>query len=466
MARPQTFGANNPEPRCIFQGESMSKGSEKPLRIGLAGFGTVGGGLVRLLRENADVIRRRAGRDVVLTRVLVRNPAKARDTALPDGVALTTDYRELTDDPQIDVLVELIGGIDHARALIDRALDQGKHVVTANKALLAEEGPDLFRKAERKKRILRYEASVAGAIPIVEALRQSLAGNRVHDLMGILNGTSNYILSEMTSNNMDFDVALKQAQTLGYAEADPTLDIDGHDAAHKLILLIRLAYGVHYPYTALSVRGIRGLSGLDIRLAREFGYRIKLIGQVREVPSPQAGEDDSQVRLEAGVFPALVHHTYLLARVGGVYNAVRVEANAAGALFFHGRGAGDLPTAGAVLADVLAVARDERPNNTGFAGSDLPRASIVPPQEWRSCYYVRVMVQDAPGVLRDISGCMAAEGISMAQVIQKSDEGHGVPLVFMTHETTAQAMSDALQCALDAGLLKEPAVYFRVLGGA
>lgn len=444
----------------------MTKNSDKPLVVGLAGFGTVGGGLVRLLDENADLIRRRCGRDIVLKKVLVRNATKARSVQLPAGTELTTDYRALTDDPEIDVLVELIGGIDNARTIIDRALDQGKHIVTANKALLAEEGLALFQKADRKKRILRYEASVAGAIPIVETLKESLTGNRIESLMGILNGTSNYILSEMTSNGMDFDVALKQAQQLGYAEADPTLDIDGHDAAHKLILLIRLAYGVHYPYTALSVRGIRGLSGMDIRLAREFGYRIKLIGQVREVPGAEGTESEGNIRLEAGVFPALVYHKFLLARVGGVYNAVRVDANASGPLFFHGRGAGDLPTAGAVLGDLLAVARDERPNNTGFVSKELPKASIVPPEEWRSCYYVRVMVQDAPGVLRDLSGCMAAEGISMAQVIQKSDEGNGVPLVFMTHETTARAMSDALQRTMDAGLLKEPAVYFRVLGGA
>lgn len=444
----------------------MTKNSEKPLVVGLAGFGTVGGGLVRLLDENADLIRRRCGRAIVLKKVLVRNATKARSAQLPAGTELTTDYRALTDDPEIDVLVELIGGIDNARTIIDRALDQGKHIVTANKALLAEEGLALFQKADRKKRILRYEASVAGAIPIVETLKESLTGNRIESLMGILNGTSNYILSEMTSNGMDFDVALKQAQQLGYAEADPTLDIDGHDAAHKLILLIRLAYGVHYPYTALSVRGIRGLSGMDIRLAREFGYRIKLIGQVREVRNEEGNNGEDTIRLEAGVFPALVYHKFLLARVGGVYNAVRVDANASGPLFFHGRGAGDLPTAGAVLGDLLAVARDERPNNTGFVTKELPKASIVPPEEWRSCYYVRVMVQDTPGVLRDLSGCMAAEGISMAQVIQKSDEGNGVPLVFMTHETTARAMSDALQRTMDAGLLKEPAVYFRVLGGA
>jgi homoserine dehydrogenase len=444
----------------------MSKNSDKPLVAGLAGYGTVGGGLVRLLRENADLIRRRTGRDIVLKKVLVRDVAKARSVPLPPDAALVTAPRELPEDPEIDVLVELMGGIDHARALIDRALDQGKHIVTANKALLAEEGLALFQKADRKKRVLRYEASVAGAIPIVETLKESLAGNRVLSLMGILNGTSNYILSAMTSEGMEFGLALKQAQALGYAEADPTLDIDGHDAAHKLILLIRLAFGAHYPYTALSVRGIRGLSSLDIRLAREFGYRIKLIGQAREVPQAGAAAGEGPVRLEAGVFPALVYHKYLLARVGGVYNAVRVEGNASGPLFFHGRGAGDLPTAGAVLADLMAVAREERPNNTGFAGKDLPTAAIVPPEEWRSCYYVRVMVEDAPGVLRDLSGCMAAEGISLAQVIQKTDEGHGVPLVFMTHETTAKAMSDALQRTMDAGLQREPAVYFRVLGGA
>ena len=464
--------------------------SNKPLVVGLAGFGTVGGGLARLLEENAGIIRQRTGRDIQVKKVLVRNAQKARTVPLPPGADLTTNPDELINDPEIDVLVELMGGIDAPRTIIDRALDAGKHIVTANKALLAEEGLALFQKAAGKGRILRYEASVAGAVPVVEALRTSLAGNRISSLMGILNGTSNYILSEMTSNGLDFDVALKQAQQLGYAEADPTLDIDGHDAAHKLTLLIRLAYGVNYPYTAMPVRGIRGMSSLDIALAREFGYRIKLIAQVRERREP--GQPDDKVRLEAGVFPALVPYTVLLARVGGVYNAVRVSGNACGSLFFHGRGAGDLPTAGAVLADLMAVARDENPHNTGYACDDLPtagavladlmavardenphntgyacddlpRASIVPPAEWRSRYYVRVMVEDEPGVLRDLAGCMADQGVSMAQVIQRTDEGKGVPLVFMTHETTEEAMSTALQRTLDTGMLRQPAVYFRVL---
>ena len=296
--------------------------SNKPLVVGLAGFGTVGGGLARLLEENAGIIRQRTGRDIQVKKVLVRNAQKARTVPLPPGADLTTNPDELINDPEIDVLVELMGGIDAPRTIIDRALDAGKHIVTANKALLAEEGLALFQKAAGKGRILRYEASVAGAVPVVEALRTSLAGNRISSLMGILNGTSNYILSEMTSNGLDFDVALKQAQQLGYAEADPTLDIDGHDAAHKLTLLIRLAYGVNYPYTAMPVRGIRGMSSLDIALAREFGYRIKLIAQVRERREP--GQPDDKVRLEAGVFPALVPYTVLLARVGGVYKNKKI----------------------------------------------------------------------------------------------------------------------------------------------
>ena len=446
----------------------MTRNSEtRPLGVGLAGFGTVGSGLARLLVDNADIIRRRTGRDMAIRAVLVRDASKAREVPLPAGAELTTDPARLVNDPEIDVLVELMGGIDAARSIISAALTHGKHVVTANKALLAEDGLALFRLARKKRRILRYEASVAGAIPVVEALKESLVGNRIESLMGILNGTSNYILSEMTTSGIEFGEALRQAQELGFAEADPTLDIDGHDAAHKLILLIRLAWGVDYPYAALAVRGIRGMAALDIRFAREFGYRIKLIGQARLARDGEEGTHAAQgkpPRLEAGVFPALVHHTYLLASVGGAYNALRVDANAAGPLFFHGRGAGSLPTASAVLADLMAVAREERPNNTGFAEGELERAAIVPPEEWRSPYYVRVMVADTPGVLRDISGCMAAEGISVAQMIQKAGEGaSGLPLVFMTHETTARAMSGALRRATDAGLLREPAVYYRVL---
>lgn len=432
----------------------MTNSDCKPFVVGLAGFGTVGSGVVRALAESAEMIRQRTGRDIVIKTVLVRDVDKARAVSLPQGAELTTDAARLTDDPAIDVVVELMGGIEAPGALISRALDMGKHVVTANKALLAENGTGLFRKAADKGLSLLYEASVAGGIPIVQTLKESLAGNSIVSLVGILNGTSNYILSEMTTSGLDFATALGQAQELGYAEADPTLDIDGHDAAHKLVLLIRLAYGVEYPYAEMPVKGIRHMSKLDIAFAREFGYRIKLLGQVREVNG----------KLEAGVFPTLVHHKFLLASVGGAYNAVRVEGNAVGSLFLHGRGAGDLPTASAVLGDLLTVARGARPNNTGFVQQVPERANILSPAEARSSYYVRAMVRDNPGVLRDLAGAMAKEGISMAQVIQKSEERGGVPLVFMTHEAGAEAMEKALAHVNEAGLLCAPAVYYRVLG--
>lgn len=433
---------------------------DKPFHIGIAGFGTVGGGLCQLLRENRDIISRRIGRDIEVKAILVRDPAKARAVPLPAGARLATNMAELTDDPQIEAIVELIGGIAPAKALIERALERKKDVITANKALLAEDSLDLFQKADAENRIIRYEASVAGAIPVVAALKDSLNGNRVLSFMGILNGTSNYILSQMTSSGMDFDEALRQAQELGFAEADPSLDIDGFDAAHKLIVLIRLAFGLHYPYASLPIRGIRGMASMDIRLAREFGYRLKLIGSAAAHPG------DSGLRLTAGVFPALVHHRFLLASVGGSYNALRVEANAAGPLFFHGKGAGALPTAGAVLADIMAVARHERPNNTGFTAAKLPLAAPLPDSAWLSPFYLRTMVDDAPGVLRDLSGCLAAEGISVAQMIQKEGMGaSGVPLVFMTHATSEGAMQAALARAKKAGLLKEAPVYYRVLEG-
>lgn len=433
--------------------------TEKPLVVGLAGFGVVGGGLCQLLRENADLTKKRAGREIKIKTILVRDAARERGVPAPEGARLTTNAEELGKDPEIDAIVELMGGIEAPERLIRMALENGKDIVTANKALLAEKGLAIFELAAKRKSIVRYEASVAGAVPVIASLKESLAGNRVKSIIGILNGTSNYILSEMSSNGLEFDIALRQAQEMGYAEADPSLDIDGMDAAHKLTILIRLAFGVDYPLASLSVQGIRGMSAMDIRLAREFGYRIKLIGHARALKKGDGG-----FTLAAGVFPALAPHNFLLARVGGSYNALRLQANASGPLFFHGKGAGALPTAGAVLADLIAVARGERPNNAGYADPDLPHADILPPDDWRSCYYTRVMVADTPGVLRDISGCMAAEDISVAQMIQKKEmAASGVPLVFMTHETSHKAIKRALERAARASLLREPPVFLRVL---
>ena len=424
----------------------------KTLTLGLAGLGTVGGGLVRLLTENAEEIRSRCGCGFRLKTVAVRNPDRKRE--LPEGVLLTTDPQTLADDPDIDVVIELMGGIDAPKKLIAKSLENGKQVITANKALLAEEGASLFQMAEEKGATLLYEASVAGGIPIVQTLKESLTGNAILSLEGILNGTGNYILSEMTSKGVDFASALSEAQAKGYAEADPTLDIDGFDTAHKLVLLIRLAWGVNYPYTEMPIEGIRNLDRMDIDFAREFGYRIKLLGRARM----------REGKLEAGVFPTLVNHTYLLARVGGAYNAVRVEGNAVGSLFLHGLGAGSLPTASAVLGDLISVARGNNKLNSGFVQQVLPRADIMPPEEARSTYYMRFMVKDDPGVLRDLSGALSDQGVSIAQAIQKGQSEAGVPLVFMTHEAPVHAVRKAVETMRECDFLLAPAICYRVMG--
>ncbi len=424
-----------------------------PLKIGLAGFGTVGTGVVRTLEENAALIEQRIGRSIIVKSVLVRDTSKARTCSLPATARFVHDPQELTDDPEIEIILELMGGIEAPSALISRALDMGKHVVTANKALLAEAGTDLFAKAEEKGLSLLYEASVAGGVPIVQTLKESLAGNTISSLIGILNGTSNYILSQMSTEGLDFDTALQEAQELGFAEADPTLDIDGFDAAHKLVLLIRLAYGVEYPYTEMPVHGIRHMDKLDIVIAREFGYRVKLLAQARLV-------GDS---IEAGIFPTLIHHRFLMSSVGGSYNAIRVEGNAVGSLFLHGKGAGDMPTASAVVGDLLTVAREAKPHNTGFIRQVLERAKILPPSESVSPYYLRFTVRDSSGVLRDIAGIMASQGISIAQVIQKPEEQGCVPLIFMTHEAKAQSMEKALEAIKAQQILQAAPVCYRVL---
>jgi len=428
---------------------------DSPVRIGLAGLGTVGSGLAEILAENADWIRRRLGREVILAAVLVRDLAKPRPFHPGPNAFLTTRPEDLTDAPEIDVVVELMGGVDEAFNLIVKALESGKHVVTANKALLAERGPELFALAARKGLGLYYEASAAGAVPVVETLKESLAGNRICGILGILNGTANYILTKMSEQGLDFDTALKMAQEKGYAEADPTLDIEGVDAAHKLIVLIRLAYGRNYPLRRLPVEGITNVTPLDIRFAREFGYQIKLIGHVRE-------EDG---RLDAGVHPRLVNNSYLLASVQGAFNAVRIEGNASGPIVLHGKGAGGRPTASAVLADIMALAqRRDCPNNTGFPEEVLPDADIFDPAEAVCRHYIRFNAKDKPGVMAAISRVMADQEVSIFQAVQKSDPEMGyVPIVFLTHSAPQKAVENVI-AALDASpFLKPPTVHFRVL---
>lgn len=428
------------------------------LRLGLAGFGTVGSGLAQILHENREIILARTGRDIAIPTVLVRDLTKKRAVATGPEVRFTANPDELLAD-EVDVVVELMGGVDLARDLITRALNAGKHVVTANKHLLALHGPELSALAAEKGLGLFYEASVAGGVPIVQALRESLGANRIERLTGIMNGTANYILSEMTTNHLEFGTALKQAQDLGYAEADPTFDIEGFDTAHKLVVLIRLAYGRDFPLSRLPVRGITQVTGLDIEFAREFGYRIKLLAQAREVDG----------KIEASVEPTLVNHKFLLARVGGNYNAVRVEGNAVGPIMLHGQGAGALPTGSAVMADIMALCRGlSAPcagfDNTGFGNKPLAQAEILPASEGVAMHYFRFSVTDRPGVLASIAKTMAEHDISIAQAVQKGDhQASDVPIVFLTHNARASAVAETIRTIDAMPFALRPTVHFPIL---
>lgn len=422
------------------------------INIGLAGFGTVGQGLADVIEESRDVIRKRTGSDIRIKSVLIRSEHR-RAGVEAIGATPVTDYRQLIEDPDIDIVVELTGGIDFPKKLIAEAIAAGKHTVTANKALLAEEGADLFALAAEKGVHLGFEASVAGGIPVVRPLRESLAGNRIYAILGILNGTANYILSEMTDKGLDFDTALSAAQEKGYAEADPTLDIEGIDAAHKLTLLISLAFGRNYPFSKLPVTGITVVKPMDIRFAKEFGYRIKLLAQSRLVDG----------HVEAGVYPALVPEDNLLASVNGAFNAIRLEGNA-GPVVLHGKGAGDKPTGSAVLADIMAIARHAAPNNTGFVDPTLPEADIIDLDDAVSLHYLRFTVPDRTGVLRDIAGVMAEKGISIQQATQKTAlQGGGVPLVFLTHEAKADDIHAAMREIDAMGLTLDRTMHYRIL---
>ena len=418
--------------------------------IGLAGLGTVGTGLVKLLSDNAIEIERRTGKSIVLKWVAVQDLKKPRK--IPEGTKLTDNVMDIVNDPEVQVVIEVMGGINKAEDVIRESLKKGKSVVTANKALLAERGEDLFVLAEDNNLCLAYEASVAGAIPIVQTLKDSLAGNKINSVTGILNGTSNYILSEMTDENSAFADALKSAQDLGFAEADPTLDIDGQDAAHKLKLLIRLAWGVHYPYEEMSIHGIRDMNPLDIRFAKELGYSIKLLGQAAEVKN----------KIEAGVSPFLVPHKAMLARVEGAFNAIHVNGNAVGSLFLHGLGAGSLPTASAILGDLMSLMRNTH-NNTGYYTNKVPLASILKIEYTESPWYLRLMVRNDSGVLRDLAGAFAKQGVSLAQVIQKKELNAGVPIIFMTYSTSAKSIFTALAELEKTGMILEKPVAYRVL---
>ncbi len=425
------------------------------IRIGLAGFGTVGAGLLNILEHNRDWIYKRLGKELQVSSILVRDLNKIRTGIPGPETKLTGDYQDLINNPDLDIIVELIGGTDTAYALIKGSLQAGKSVVTANKALLAETGPELFEIAARKNLGLYYEASVAGGIPIVQTLKESLAGNKIKSLTAILNGTANYILSEMTQKQVSFTQALSKAQEKGYAEADPSLDVDGLDAAHKLAILVRVAYGQDYPLQKMPVQGIRDIQPFDISRAGEFGYRLKLIAQVKE----KSGQ------LQAGVFPALVPAEHMLAKVEGAFNAILLEGNAVGPIMLYGQGAGDLPTGSAVLADIMAMTNHSAfYNNTGFLQSRLSMAAILENRLTTCKHYFRFTVQDRPGVLSELSGIMGERNISIAQVVQKQEaNGKLVPVVFLTHKAQMHDVLSALQEIERLEFIKAPIAHYRIL---
>ncbi len=420
------------------------------LRIGIAGLGTVGAGVVKLLRDNAELIAQRAGMPIQVVAI------SARDRGLDRGVSLAglrwhADALALAGDADVDVVVELIGGAEGvARALVERSIAAGKAVVTANKALLAIHGAALAQAAEESGLFLGFEAAVAGGIPVIKALREGLAGNRISRVAGILNGTCNYILTVMRVEGKDFAEVLADAQALGYAEADPSFDIDGVDAAHKLAILAALAFGRQVDFFAVHVEGIRRINALDISFAEELGYRIKLLGIAEETA---AG-------VEMRVHPAMVPKAALLASVDGVFNAVLAQGDFVGQVFLQGRGAGAGPTASAVVADLIDIARGSKIPVWGAAGLLLAAAPAMPISQHQGAYFLRLMVVDQPGVLADVTAILRDHGVSLESMLQHGRKpGEAVPIVLVTHETTEAAIEKAIaRIAMLEAVLEPPAL--------
>jgi homoserine dehydrogenase len=406
-----------------------------PLRIGIAGLGTVGAGVVKLIAEHGRLLSLRGGRPLKLVAVSARRKARKRDIDV-SGLRWERDPMALALAPDIDVVVELIGGSGGiARRLVRSALRSGKHVVTANKALLALHGAELAALAENNGRILSFEAAVAGGIPIIKALREGLVGNRVRRLYGILNGTCNYILTTMRETGRDFDIVLAEAQAAGYAEADPSFDVDGIDAAHKLAVLTGVAFGAKVNFAGVHVEGIRHVSAMDIQFAEELGFRIKLLGLARE----------TGYGIEQRVHPCMVPLDTPIAHIEGVFNAVVVEGDFVGTTMFQGRGAGQGPTASAVVADLVDVARGRHMPAFVVPAARLAAKKISPMDRHQGAYYMRLMVQDRPGVISAVSGALAKERISLESMLQRGRSQSGeVPVVLTTHVTEEAAMRRAL----------------------
>lgn len=413
--------------------------------VGLIGLGTIGTGVAKVLAGNAAVIEQRLGFPLRLVRVADLDTDTDRGVDLGE-VRFDSDAEGLIDDPGVDIVVELIGGYDVARRLILRSIEKGKHVVTANKALLALHGSEIFDAALRRGVDVGFEASVAGGIPILRSIREGLVANRIESLHGIMNGTTNYVLTEMEQTGEDFDVVVKRAQDLGYAEADPSLDLDGVDAAHKLTLLAAMAFGARLTFKEVSTEGIRGIAPVDLEAASELGYRIKLLGIAKAHRDAEGGEC-----IEARVHPTLIPETSLLARVDGAMNAIAVHGDAVGPTLFYGAGAGELPTASAVVADLVEIAREIRRGGAGRVAplSYLPEAlralPLLPMGEIYGRCYLRFTAVDRPGVLANLTGVLGEHEIGIESVIQKGRGGDSVPVLVQTHPVREAAIRSALE---------------------
>ncbi|MGZ5078925.1 MAG: homoserine dehydrogenase [Usitatibacter sp.] len=431
----------------------------KPIQVGLLGLGTVGGGTIEVLRRNREEISRRAGRDIVIKVASARDLTKQRAVSL-EGIEIVADAATIVSRPDIDIVVELIGGDTVARELVLRALDNGKHVVTANKALLARHGTEIFARAHAKGVMVAFEGSVAGGVPIIKAIREGLAANRIEWIAGIINGTCNFILSEMRDKGLPFDMVLAEAQRLGYAEADPALDVDGVDTAHKLTILAAIAFGIPMQFDKVYIEGISKLTAIDLKYAEGLGYRIKLLGITRRTPKG----------IELRVHPTLIPSRRLIANVEGIMNAVLVKGDAVGPTLFYGRGAGAEATASAVVADLVDVTRmatadpEQRVPHLAFQPDRLSDAPILAMDQVETGYYLRLRALDRPGVLADVTRICADLSISIDAIFQK-EAGEGeeqVDVVILTHVVQEKNVNAAIRRIEALPTIPAPVVRIRL----
>jgi len=429
----------------------------KPLKVGICGLGTVGGGTFNILQRNATEIARRLGRNVEVIQVAMRSANPECDLG---GVQVTDDIFVVANNPQVDIVVELIGGDTVAKQLILQAISNGKHVVTANKALLALHGNEIFARAREQGVMVGYEAAVAGGIPVIKAIREGLAANRINWLAGIINGTGNFILTEMREHGRAFADVLQEAQELGYAEADPTFDVEGIDAAHKLTILASIAFGIPLQFASTYTEGISALTTEDVNYAEALGYRIKHLGIARKTPSG----------IELRVHPTLIPEQRLLANVNGVMNAVMVNGDAVGSTLYYGAGAGMEPTASAVVADLMDVARqaDSSPQQRlpalGFQPDQLSSYPVLPIEMCESSYYLRIMAHSHPGVLAQVATILSERGINIESIMQKQVEVHDglIPIILLTHRVQEARMNDAIAALEALESVITPVVRIRV----